>query len=641
MKQRFHFFWNENFLAVAISLISFCAYVTTMCRTVSFIDSGELATVATVLGIAHPTGYPLFTLLGRCVVMLPLGLEEILKLNLFSAFVTAAAIGVFFKLSLSLWDLFQSRRETGTPPQPGRERRRIATAALTGSLAFAFSTTVWEQSTAIEVYGLHVLLLCMVILTCVRGLKEQIQDGEHTSRQLILSTFVLGLSFSNHLTTILIVPALIYLYVRIFGLGRGTVLGLAKLIPFFILGLSTYLYLPIRSSAHPPLDWGHPADLERFLWHISGKQYRSWIFSGFQSAEKQFTYFVNHFPSEFNWIIIGFLLFGIWKTFRWNKTLFWFLAIGFLSCLFYSINYDIHDIDSYFLLDYAVVAVFVVFALEVVYRMLEKSFGARVFTVSALILCLLPAVQIWGNARTVSESDNYLVEDYTQNILSNLRPNAFVLTYQWDYFVAPSLYYQVVRRQRPDVVIVDKELLRRSWYYVQLESRYPWLIQQSQEKVHAFLGELWKFEHDVPYDPRLIEFRYVDMINDFIGRSMQRGPVYVGPEIEAEFGAAYSRIPSGLLFQLAGKPEDLPTETAKMHLRMASLDNRLSRGLRGLAAQVLTMTATYLRAQSDSSEALSYVESAVEIQPNFLPALTLREEILRSSKGPNARKGGR
>jgi hypothetical protein len=630
MRQRLDILWNEHLLAVAVSVISFCVYLSTMCRTVSFIDSGELATVASVLGIAHPTGYPLFTLLGRCVVMVPLGAEEIQKLNLFSAALTAVAVGVFFMMSLSLWDLFPRRRGGGRSPQPSRDRKRILIAAFTGSLVFAFSSTVWEQSTAVEVYALHLLFLCLLILTFAWGMKEQFEDGEHISRWLVLFAYLLGLSFSNHMTTILIVPAFIFLFVRFFGWNREVLLRFAKLLPFFLVGVSTYLYLPIRSSAHPPLDWGHPASLERFVWHISGKQYRSWIFSGFQSAEKQLTYFVNHFPSEFSWIVIALLFFGVWKTFRLSRTLFWFLAIAFASCLLYSINYDIHDIDSYFLLAYTVVGLFAVFGLASLLGTIRENFGLAAFTGSALFLLLLPVAQVWQNASTVSEADNYLVEDYTLNILSNLEPNAFVLTYEWDYFVAPSLYYQIVRRQRPDLVIVDKELLRRSWYYIQLERRYPWLIRRSRDKVDAFLGELWKFEHDVPYDARVIEFRYVDMINDFIRQSAKRGPVYVGPEIEAEFGASYRRIPSGLLYRLDAEPGGFAPGTSKIRFRTATLDNRLTRGLRGLAAQTLTATASYLRSQNAPSKALSYVQSAMEILPTFSPALSLKEEILRS-----------
>ena len=45
-----------------VMAIAFGVYLMTMCRSVSFIDAGELAAVACVMGIAHPTGYPLFTL---------------------------------------------------------------------------------------------------------------------------------------------------------------------------------------------------------------------------------------------------------------------------------------------------------------------------------------------------------------------------------------------------------------------------------------------------------------------------------------------------------------------------------------------------------------------------------------------------
>ena len=629
MRQRLDILWNEHLLAVAVSVISFCVYQSTMCRTVSFIDSGELATVASVLGIAHPTGYPLFTLLGRCVVMLPLGLEEILKLNLFSVLLTAVAIGVFFEASLSLSDLFRRRRGRGDSPQSAGERKSTLIAAFVGSLVFAFSSTVWEQSVAVEVYGLHLLFLCLMMFTVARGMNEQFKNWEHISRQLVLFAFLLGLSFSNHMTTILVVPAFVFLFIHFFGWRGEALLRFARLLPFFLLGVSTYLYLPIRAGAQPPLDWGYPASLERFVWHIAGKQYRSWIFSGFQSAEKQLSYFLNHFPSEFNWVVIVVLLVGAWKTFRSNRTLFWFLLIAFATCLLYAINYDIHDIDSYFLLAYVVVGLFAVFGLAGLLRSAERKIGSLALRGSVLLL-LLPVAQTWQNASAVSERNNFLVEDYTQNILSNLEPNAFVLTYEWDYFVAPSLYYQMVQRERPDVVIVDKELLRRSWYYVQLERRYPWLIERSRAKADAFLRELWKFEHGVPYDPRVIEFRYVDMINDFIRQSSRRGPVYVGSEIEPEFGASYKRIPSGLLFRLVSEADDFLPGSSEIHFRKTSLDNRLTRGLQGLAARTLTATAVYLRSRNDPSKADSYLKSALEILPTFQPALTLEKEISAS-----------
>ncbi len=69
----------------------------TLAPTVTFIDSGELATVATKLGVAHPTGYPFFTVLGRVFTLIPVG-DEIYRLNMMSAFVSSAALLMFFNL---------------------------------------------------------------------------------------------------------------------------------------------------------------------------------------------------------------------------------------------------------------------------------------------------------------------------------------------------------------------------------------------------------------------------------------------------------------------------------------------------------------------------------------------------------------
>ena len=36
---------------------------------------------------------------------------------------------------------------------------------------------------------------------------------------------------------------------------------------FFLLGLSVYLYLPVRSLKNPQLDWGNPENLHNF-WRV-------------------------------------------------------------------------------------------------------------------------------------------------------------------------------------------------------------------------------------------------------------------------------------------------------------------------------------------------------------------------------------
>jgi hypothetical protein len=488
---------SEWFLASLVAVVCFIVYLTTMCRTVSFIDAGELATVASLLGVAHPTGYPLFTLFAHCWLWLPFGGEEIVRLNMFSAAVTAVSVGIFFRVMMALARMSSSpslkQRELAVAKQPV-----ILIAGVMASLVFGLSTTVWSQSVAIEVYGLHLLLVLLTVLLFLEGIKEVEAGAEEIPRYLVAASFLLGLSFANHLTTLLITPALAYLYIVTHGLSRASVLRALKLLVFFCLGLSLYLYLPIRASGHPLQQWGFPAELERLFWHVSGKQYRSWMFSSFDSAEKQFSYFFNHIPSEYNWLSLIFVLVGAWNTLRSSRRVFSFLAIAFVGCLFYSINYDIHDIDSYFLLAYIAIGAFVFFGTISALELMPQRRSPRVFAIVSLSLIVVPATQYLNNRSEVNESDNYLVADYTHNIFANAEPNAVIISYQWDYFVASSLYFQLVRKERPDLVVIDKELLRRSWYFILLKDRFPWLIERSKTEIDAFLKELDKFEHDRP-----------------------------------------------------------------------------------------------------------------------------------------------
>ncbi|MCX6133493.1 MAG: DUF2723 domain-containing protein [Ignavibacteriales bacterium] len=619
---------NEWFLAASVALLAFGVYVTTMCRTVSFIDAGELAAAATLLGIAHPTGYPLFTLVAHCALWIPIGGEEILRLNVLSSAIVAAAVGVFFRVLLVLARMVRANVRKGRDNQPSTKARTLIASAA-AALAVGFSTTVWAQSVAIEVYGLHVLLILVTMLLFLTGIEETGGGAQEIPRRLFAAAFFLGLSFSNHLTTLLVVPALMYLYGVTHGGGRESLLRALKIFPFFCLGLSPYFYLPVRSSAHPLLDWGHPVGFERLFWHVSGKQYRSWMFSSFDSAGKQLAYFFSHFPSEYNLFLEAVMLFGLIFVFRSNKRIFWFLVVAFAGGILYSINYDIHDIDSYFLLAYLVAGIFLFFGIISLLAYIPERPSIRPLFLVAVVLLALPVSQYVSNKKGVSESDNFLVSDYVHNIFSNTERNAVILTYQWDYFVAPSLYFQFVRHEREDILVIDKELLRRSWYFVHLRTHFPWLIERSKAEVDAFLAELYKFEHDLPYDPGVIEARYVGMINSFVDQSIKDRPVYFGPEIEPEMGPEYARIPDGILFRLSQAIDTIEIKSVKVEYQPTSFESRLTAGLQGIYARMLTSTAARYVSRNQLSEASLLLGKALAINPAYAPARVMHERISR------------
>lgn len=71
--------WSTLFVPLAAvrstwlaTLALFIVYALTMARDLSLYDSGELALAAVVLGLGHPPGQPLYTLLGFALSKVPL-----------------------------------------------------------------------------------------------------------------------------------------------------------------------------------------------------------------------------------------------------------------------------------------------------------------------------------------------------------------------------------------------------------------------------------------------------------------------------------------------------------------------------------------------------------------------------------------
>jgi hypothetical protein len=593
------------------ALAALALYLPTMSRAVSFIDSGELATVICTLGIAHPTGYPLFTMLGWLWVHLPLPGEEIIRLNLMCAVFAAAGVAVFVaaaRLVIEQADTRAAGKERGK-----EENALVVVAAAGGGLLLAFSETYWSVATAVEVYALHVLFVALVLAAFLRA---AYRPGKGSWENF---AFVVGLGFTNHMTMILLAPGLLYLYFATQGFRREAWKRIGRMSLPFLLGLSPYLYLPLRAARGPLMNWGNPDTPERFLWHVSAKQFRVWIFSSTEVAGRQFHYFLSTLPGEMSLIGLALGAVGLVTLLVRARKLAVATLLLFVGTVAYSINYDIHDIDSYFLLAYVTLALWGAVGLHTILAYVSRSFAwnLRGVAVAGLLVAVLPAVWIYSRE---DEHHDFLVEDYTHNVFSSAERNALVLSYQWDYWVSAAYYYQAVRHERSDLAVVDKELLRRSWYYHQLESRYPWLTRASAQEIDAFKAQLYRFEHELPYDPAAIQGRFVEMIRSFIRRSMAERPVYVGGEIEPEFTAGLQRVPDGLLFRLYADSLFHPTPLRDFPMRPFERRGRLEDVMKTLYAQAFVARARYYVAAGQVGEARIAAHKALQYDPGFQEA---------------------
>lgn len=614
--------------ALLVSLVAFVVYLRTLAPTVSFIDSGELAAVACTLGIAHPTGYPLFTLLGWFFSKLPVAAEEIVRLNLMSAFLCATGVFVFYHLIHSVLTGVFSRSSAIKFRKKENLPVAVSLSSTGASLLLAFSETYWSQAVAIEVYSLHVFFLSVVIFSFLKAVynNEWNVAGEERSSAhwWYIFAFTLGLAFTNHMTTILLAPGLLYLYFSTQGFDATSWRRISRMAIPFLAGLSVYLYLPVRAAQSPILNWGNPATLEKFLWHWTGKQYRVWIFSSTEAAGRQLKYFADALPVEFAYIGLILACIGIVFLFRGSRKIAISVLLLFFGCLFYSINYDIHDIDSYFLLAYVCVALLAGAGILGFYSVLHERVNSAILNTLVVVLCLMP---VFFHYERIDESENYLVEDYTKNMFASMEPNALVLSYQWDYWVSASYYYQFVKHQRPDIAVVDKELLRRSWYFKQLEQSYPWLIEESRVEVDAFLKELYKFEHDLPYDARVIEARFVGMIRSFVAKSIASRPVYVTTEIEPEFTTGMQRVPEGLALRVYS--DTLRHEMRDVEFIYRSFDRRgrLEDALKNLYATALNARGMHWMQSAQVDSAANAFRRALEFNPNSTTALNFFRQV--------------
>jgi len=545
MPSRLYLFRSYGFrfgLAGLILLLSGFFYLLTLSPSLSFIDSGELATVCYTLGIGHPTGYPLYTLIGRIFSLLPLE-TPIYRLNLLSLFLVCFSNLILFFLFLKILELLFPKVKNGV-------HQYISFLTI---LIFSFTPTLWSQANSNEVYGLNLLLTTILFYLLLLQINPITEDKPlKTERLSYLFFFLYGLSFGNHLSTLLLLPGFFFLLFVIYRKSLFQVKRLFLFLLFFILGLSIYFYLPIRAFCNPILNWGDPSSLSNFKRHITGWQYQVWMFSeSGQMLWHNFKNYLHLFYSQFPFYLLPWLFLGFLILLRKNLRFFFFLLLIFLFTIFYGINYEIQDIDPYFLPSFLVASIWlccgITFTFELLYR--KRHNLSSIGLVLLIIFTILPLLNLYRNYFKQNRSRTYFAYDYAENILRSVKKNPIILTKIWDHY-SPWLYLRFIEGKRPDVRFLDTELLRRSWYLNYLKVNYPELYLRSEEEINQFREQVYLFENGLPYDPNLIEKRYVNMIQSFLLKNYPEKPLYCDLLTDQKFLGSFTQFPEGIIFRL-------------------------------------------------------------------------------------------
>ncbi|MEM7114941.1 MAG: DUF2723 domain-containing protein [Chloroflexota bacterium] len=427
-------------------------YLLTMPNSVGRADTFEFQVVAPQLGIVHPTGYPLYLLLGKLFTLLPVS-SVAWRLNFGTMVYGLSALSILYLLGLKL-----SKR-----PIP----------SLLAAIAVGLTPTFWSQAIEAEVYTLHGLIVMIALWQIITIYGLRIAHYELHQRVLWLAATI-GLGLTNHLTSVFLLPAAgIVVLLKHFAFsqspseeeGRGSLLTW-KLIwqsaLAFILPLLLYAYLPIRWAVVN----SEPMGLSRFVdWVVGGRfqdalQWMAWLNDPARYGIVWRLYLSNLGSISLVIAFIG-LAYLIWK--RWQIAL--LLGITWFGYSFYALNYYVPDLEVFIVPGHLVIGLWWGMGITAVLQVIDHAKAQRrkarknlgvfvplreIFPLLLFFPILLQLPSLWTQ---VDRSGNNELLVWGEGVLAQpLAENAAILADSEK--IAPLYYLQQAEGVRPDLDIM-------------------------------------------------------------------------------------------------------------------------------------------------------------------------------------------
>lgn len=377
------FFRKSDWLACWLTFaISLTVYALTLQPTLGLEDSGELIVASDYLGVPHPPGYPIWSLLTWFfqwvfhAVTFHGQPNPAWAVNFFSAVAGACACSVLALLiSRSGMDILRSMKKESSLMGEQTESLFCCIAGIVAGLLLAFGQGMWSQSVIAEVYSLNIFFQTLILLFLYRWMAEPDKKG-----WLYLCAFTIGLGVTNHQTLVFMGAAiaiailftnfhlfrdfaiagifllfmvvmnkakadtewswvegpekigfwfwtiygLVVPIIAAFTLKNGKTVCLTFMVMF--LGLAFYFYMPFSSDQNPPINWGYPRTWQGFMHAITRGQYERIKAAHVLDDPIRFLYLCKAFFIDLRsqylpLVLTGFLPFAAWKIRRFNAAL--------------------------------------------------------------------------------------------------------------------------------------------------------------------------------------------------------------------------------------------------------------------------------------------------------------------------------
>jgi hypothetical protein len=620
------------FLA-SLFLVSIIIYIFTLNPALFRNDSPETITACITLGVSHPPGYPLHTLIGRLFSFSSVG-NPAFTLNLFSAFL--AAIGVCL-LAANIWMLCQPSIQTPSR-RIGNDIFTLSACAI-GAIALAFSKNYWSCALSAKgsIYILQIVVELTLILHLQRWVRHQLNSHKtQPNHQLYFFLFLFSLGLINHWPTqVLLIPALILLALL---LARDRRLNKNKLVKFKTIlmsaafasvVLSTYLYLPLRSHLYPALNFGAPYTFSRFIdsvfrtGYFKIETYASAVETALPNIWQKAAYIFAHLVNESHFSFFIAALFGIWFLYKeGRKTYLSASLLVVLTAVFINLVYlQVQPIEFWHMDDHLLTVDWVMALLGAygIFGFLNAIGKTSFFSRSnfrkvlalVLLLCAIPALAFFKNLPANNQTREFLYYGYGQAALKSTDENAgFFAESDYDYFSL--LYLKEVEMKRPDVYLFLTSFLMKDYEYEIIPRRYFDLKAIDMSPIY----------HTFPPEMRAIEFfRYIKSgpMNRPMYCAFANGPV---ADIFLHNGFSFKFRPYGFLVRVFPKEKlvcehDFLKPLDDFWIKYLEPKKRTSNPINGLLLELCSHpflnAANYMRLQGDMSRWDDLYEKALSL----------------------------
>ena len=447
---------TELLYSTGIGIVALLTYILTLYPTVSGGDSGELIAAACNLGVAHPPGYPLFTLLVKFFTWIPVGTIA-WRANALSAvcdaFAAAMLTASVFRISRNAW-----------------------AGIFTGGL-FAFSSLVWSYAVQAEVFPLNNLLVATLIYIFIRF--AEAPQSKSAQRFVMTGALVTGLGLSNHHTFVIYAGpiALMTLY-----LGKKELFNprtLAQLLGMFLAGLLPYLYLVVAPHGHPLVSWGDSSTWSGFLTHILRKEYGTTQLAARNTSADFWGGMTLYSKHLFQTTLFLGPVFALWGWFKFQKQPLWQSTCRILAASWIAYLIIFHALANFPLDDPFFLGIFMRFWQQAdLFIFIFAGLGFAVITknrkppIRAALVITLIGIQLCTSLGKNDQHRNWGFKNMAEAFLKPLPPRTLFLS-EGDLETNTIRYIQSCEKYRSDVIVMDRTLMGYAWGTKIFRSHFP------------------------------------------------------------------------------------------------------------------------------------------------------------------------